>query len=82
MIAELFAYRITYKTAQWLKQSYDTPPNYIPCYAQLIMSATLNYEPVKPTSHKSLGDKLKFILIEKFDLRNGTQRLNSTHTIP
>lgn len=43
------------------------------------MSATLSYEPVKPTNHKSLGDKLKFILIEKFDLRNGTQRLNATH---
>jgi hypothetical protein len=43
------------------------------------MSATLSYEPVKPTNHKSLGDELKFILIEKFDLRNGTQRLNSSH---
>jgi len=44
-----------------------------------IMSATLSYEPVKPTNHKSLGDKLKFILIDKFELREGTQRINSSH---
>ena len=43
------------------------------------MSATLSYEPVKPVNHKSLGDKLKFILIEKFNLRDGTTRLNSTN---
>jgi len=43
------------------------------------MSATLSYEPVKPKNYKSLGDELKYILIEKFDLRNGTQRLNGTH---
>ena len=43
------------------------------------MSATLIYEPVKPKNYKTLGDKLKYILIEKFDLRNGTQRLNNSH---
>jgi hypothetical protein len=43
------------------------------------MSATLSYEPVKPKNYKTLGDKLKFILIDKFDLINGTQRLNNSH---
>ena len=43
------------------------------------MSATLSYEPVKPIHYKTLSDKLKFILIDKFDLRNGSKRLNNEH---
>lgn len=42
------------------------------------MSASLVFEPVRPTKYTVLGDKLKFIFREKYSLGDGINTLGSS----